>query len=153
MVERISLTLDFSVYNNKYINIDNTIQCEVINDSNFDRVEDTFGLLLSQRFWPSKEQFLRASFGVTASQDGRYAAICYACAVAEGKAEVDIFTDPAYRMKGLGKVVLSAFIDMCINRGLNVNWDCYTNNKPSILLAQYFNFVPAMTYMHAIISK
>lgn len=119
----------------------------------YDLLEEVFALSLGERFWRSKDQFLAQSFGKVLYVDNFPVSICYACAVIDGCAEVDVFTHPEQRGKGFGKYVVGEFINACIDRNLQVGWDCYENNRPSCLLAQYFSFKKVGSYVHAIISR
>jgi GNAT superfamily N-acetyltransferase len=133
--------------------VDNNIHLESITDSNYDVVNELFGLHLGERFWPSKNQFLTLSFGVVAYKHDMPAAICYACAIDENSAEIDVFTDPEFRGQGLGSVAVAAFTDMCNEKRIKPNWDCYTNNLGSMSLAKAAHFKPYNIYTHAIIGK
>lgn len=104
-------------------------------------IDDGFGVV--RRFWRSDADFAASSLAVVAWDGGWPAAICYAAAVADGQAEVDVLTRPEYRGKGLGKSVVLAFTARCRESGLKPVWDCFTNNAGSMALARSCGFVPA----------
>jgi hypothetical protein len=113
---------------------------ESIDRNNFDTINETFGLDLDKRFWSSKKDFMINSFGYAIRINNEYTSICYAAAIANNIAEIDVATKEQYRNKGLGKTVAYMFIRECISKGINPNWDCYTNNIPSTMLAKSLGF-------------
>lgn len=108
--------------------------------SHVDLIEDAFGVV--GQFWRTPDDFARFSYAVIALVDRQAAAICYAAAVAGGKAEIDVLTLPAYRHLGLGKVVVSLFNQRCIAQNVLPLWDCFTNNMASMALCKSAGFVP-----------
>ena len=57
------------------------------------------------------------------------------------KIAIGIHTDEMYRMQGLAKIVVSATIKECFNRGYeSIDWLCVDSNKGSIGLAESFGF-------------
>jgi hypothetical protein len=129
------------------------IRLQNITNVNFDRINKELPLELAGRFWASKEEFLQNSFGVIAFNGDAPVAACYACAIENSVAEVDVFTKAELRNYGLGKVVASRFINMCLKKHILPNWDCYTNNKASLNLAMALGFKTDDIYKHAIITK
>lgn len=105
------------------------------------KADEQFGVV--RRFWRSVDDFITSSLATVAWLDGQPAAICYAAAVADGLAEIDVLTRPEYRDCGLGKRVVLAFGDSCSARGLRPVWDCFTNNAGSMALARSCGFVPS----------
>ena len=101
-------------------------------------VESQFDIV--RRFWRNGEDFVAKAHAVVAWQDAEPAAICYAAAIAEGLAEIDVLTAPAYRRIGLGRQVVLAFNKNCIEQGLQPVWDCFTNNAGSMALCQTSGF-------------
>lgn len=98
---------------------------------------------LTGYFWPDAEAFLAHSMAQVVYADDEPAAICYAAAVADGKAEVDIFTVPEFRGRGYATQAGSAFIEYCAARDIEPLWDCFTNNAGSMRLAGRLGFVPS----------
>lgn len=103
-------------------------------------IEQAFGVV--GRFWRSPADFAGRSNAVLALVDGQPAAICYAAAVAGGKAEIDVLTLPAYRHLGLAKAVVRLFNQRCLTQNVLPLWDCFTNNAASMALCQSLGFVP-----------
>lgn len=108
--------------------------CEV------DLIESAFGVV--SRFWRTPGDFADRSNAVLALWDGQPAALCYAAAVADGKAEIDVLTLPAYRHLGLAKAVVRLFNQRCLAQNVLPVWDCFTNNTASMALCQSAGFVP-----------
>lgn len=105
------------------------------------------GLDIDQRFWRSKQDFLVDGIGVILldARDDPLC-ICYSACVAGRFAEVDIWTDPAHRQRGLGAMTARAFIAACAQRGLTPTWDCFSTNAASFKLAQQLGFVETAAY-------
>ena len=95
------------------------------------------------RFWRTTEDFLARALAVVAWRGGEAASICYAAAVAGGRAEIDVATAPEARRSGLGKAVVTAFAQGCRSAGVTPVWDCFTNNSGSMALARSCGFLPA----------
>ena len=94
------------------------------------------------RFWRTPDNFLRQSNAVLALIEGQAAALCYAAAVAGGRAEIDVLTVPVYRHAGLAKAVVRMFSQRCLEQNVLPLWDCFTNNAASMALCQSTGFVP-----------
>ncbi|MDM0028694.1 GNAT family N-acetyltransferase [Variovorax saccharolyticus] len=108
--------------------------------SNVASIEDAFQVV--SRFWLSPDDWANYSNAVLALVDGQPAALCYAAAIADNKAEIDVLTLPAYRHLGLAKSVVHAFIRRCLAQALQPLWDCFTNNAASMALCRTTGFVP-----------
>jgi RimJ/RimL family protein N-acetyltransferase len=94
------------------------------------------------RFWRTSDDFARRAMAVLALVDGKPSALCYAAAVADGKAEIDVMTLPTHRQLGLGRSVVRAFNRRCAEQSVLPLWDCFTNNASSMALARSAGFVP-----------
>lgn len=95
------------------------------------------------RFWRTAQDFLVRAHAVVAWCRGEAASICYAAAVAGGRAEIDVATASDFRRGGLGKAVVTAFVQKCRSAGVAPVWDCFTNNAGSMALARSCGFRPA----------
>ena len=108
--------------------------------NNASQIEAAFGV--AGRFWRTLEDFVDFSHAVVALMSGQPAAICYAAAVAGGRAETDVLTLSPFRNLGLGKAVTHYFTQSCIARNVMPVWDCFTNNTASMALSQSVGFLP-----------
>lgn len=111
-----------------------------VNADHVDLIEQAFGVV--GRFWRNPVDFVGRSNAVLALMDGQPAAICYAAAVAGGKAEIDVSTLPTYRRLGLARAVVRRFNQRCLAQNVLPLWDCFTNNSASMALCQSNGFVP-----------
>lgn len=111
-----------------------------VDASRVDLVEEAFGVV--GRFWRTPDDFVCHSNAVLALVEGQAAALCYAAAVAGGKAEIDVLTLPVYRHLGLAKAVVLAFNKRCLAQNLLPLWDCFTNNTASMALGHSTGFKP-----------
>jgi len=110
------------------------------NVSHLDMIEAVFGVV--GRFWRTRDDFARQSHAVLALVEGHAAALCYAAAVAGGRAEIDVLTLPAYRHLGLAKAVVCLFSQRCLEQNVLPLWDCFTNNSASMALCKSTGFAP-----------
>lgn len=108
--------------------------------SQVDLIENAFGVV--SRFWRTPGDFAKRSNAVLALVGEQPAALCYAAAVANGKAEIDVLTLPNYRHLGLAKAVVRLFNQRCLAQNVQPLWDCFTNNTASMALCQSAGFVP-----------
>lgn len=110
------------------------------------RQSEYLGVQIHNRFWESPEDFLSNGVGVAVIENGLPVSVCYAAALVDSKAEVDIVTAEAYRRKGLGSRALNAFLDIASRRGINSMWDCFETNTESLEMARKNRFVEKMRY-------
>jgi RimJ/RimL family protein N-acetyltransferase len=104
------------------------------------------GADLESRMWDSAEHFESAGMGVALIADGAPASICYAAALVDGKAEVDIVTAEAHRGQGLGQRALAAFLALADAQKVTALWDCFETNMPSLRLALRNGFIETARY-------
>jgi RimJ/RimL family protein N-acetyltransferase len=105
-----------------------------------------FKLDLDSRFWSSSEDVEENGLGFCLLKDNEVVSICYAAAISDGLAEVDVVTDEAYRGQGLGSLVSRQFIRECLVRGITPTWDCFSYNTNSIRLAERLGFSELVRY-------
>lgn len=121
-------------------NNDGTFLINEIDYLNYDLCEK-FNLSLDSRFWRDRLDFIGRAMGVLATDpQGNPASICYAAAVADNTAEVDILTLEPFRNKGLAKSVLKAFVNQCLRKSIIPNWDCFEDNQASLNTALSLKF-------------
>jgi GNAT superfamily N-acetyltransferase len=116
-------------------------QIEKVTVANVDEVELSFGL--TRRFWPSEIAFVDDANGFVLREEGRLVSICYSAASAFGFDEIDVLTLPEFKRRGFGKSVVITFLQAALARGATPLWDCYTNNLPSMSLAEEIGFRPS----------
>ena len=107
---------------------------------------DELGLDIASRFWSSAADYEGNGFGACVLDGERVAAVCYAAAVVDGLAEVDVATRPDLRGRGLAFVAAQGFVRECLTRSVAPTWDCFVDNAGSMRLAAKLGFVPAQTY-------
>lgn len=107
---------------------------------------EKFGLNLDSRFWSSATDLLEHGLGVCLVKDGQIASICYAAAVVDGVAEVDVATDKDLRAQGLANIVAQEFIRRSLGHGIMPTWDCFLENAGSMRLAEKLGFAEAYRY-------
>lgn len=107
---------------------------------------EKLGVQLATRFWASAEDFAENGLGVCVTEGDEVVSLCYAAAVADGLAEVDVVTLPEYRGRGLAGVVTRQFINECLRRGVAPTWDCFDYNAGSLRLAEGLGFAELYHY-------
>ncbi|NKB70940.1 MAG: GNAT family N-acetyltransferase [Candidatus Latescibacteria bacterium] len=89
-----------------------------------------------QLFWADLDSFLNFGVGFCATLDAALASVCLTGFVADGVHVIDIETLEPYQRRGLGFQVGHAFISHCLESGLEAQWGCMEENKPSSTLAE-----------------
>lgn len=112
-----------------------------VDEGNVSAMETKFGVV--RRFWRSAEDFIRKANGIVVLHRGEPAAICYSAAEADGRTEIDVFTLPEYRGRGLARSAVRRYIERCRERSMQPLWDCFTNNQGSMQLCRSVGFVAA----------
>lgn len=130
----------------KYENLSNLTKKEnnlfLVNELNND-VYKSFELDLNNRYWSNCQEFKIKSLGLV---DKEMKGICYAAAISDGYAEIDIFVKEKYRLNGLAKKLVMCFKNECYSKKIIPVWDCYLNNIGSVKLAEKTNFNKLFEY-------
>ena len=121
--------------------------CELINETSIDAL-NVFNLSLDSRYWDSRTDFINFANGVEVFDQNKLpVSICYAAAIADRKAEIDVFTDPRNRGLGLARLAVGKFINSCIAKKIIPNWDCFVDNTASLNTAESFGFSRIKAYI------
>lgn len=96
--------------------------------------------------WNSVGDFRRAGFGFVAHDSQQIACWCTAECVSDGRCGIGIETVSAYQQQGFATLTASAFVDHCIDTGMTAYWDAWTDNLPSVAVAEKIGFSKAETY-------
>jgi RimJ/RimL family protein N-acetyltransferase len=92
--------------------------------------------------WKSEMHFERDGLGFCVLTQGRIASLCYSIFASGSRREIDILTVKPYKRQGLAKAAASAYIQECLDRGLQPGWDCFKDNHASGQLAEVLGFIP-----------
>lgn len=109
-----------------------------VDAQNVAEMDHSFGVV--ERFWRGRKDFIHQSNAIVALYEGKPAAICYAAALADRRAEIDVLTLPEFRQLGAGKLAVMHFVGRCIEQSLHPLWDCFSNNAGSVQLCQSVGF-------------
>jgi RimJ/RimL family protein N-acetyltransferase len=90
--------------------------------------------------WRSTDDFLESGLGVCLCQGKTPVSTCISLFLADGAAEISIYTNEEYRQRGFAILTADRFIDACLKRGLRPNWECFWDNVPSVRLAENLGF-------------
>lgn len=126
-------------YESVAISEDIDFPVSVIHEEDIPSLEQTFGVV--NRFWRSNSDFLLHSRAVVAKDKSKVLGICYAAALADRHAEIDVATLPEYRQRGIGKALVTKFIGICCQDSIRPSWDCFTNNFGSMALCRTSGFI------------
>jgi GNAT superfamily N-acetyltransferase len=107
---------------------------------------EKLGVEIDSRFWGSANDFVAHGLGVCIMKDGEMVSLCYAAALVDRLAEVDVVTMPEFRSHGLGNLVTQQFIRECLSRGFAPSWDCFGYNIGSMKLADKLGFKEVRRY-------
>lgn len=106
-----------------------------------------FNLDLANKFWNGNEDFVKNALGVfIQDEQNNPVSLCYAAAVADQKAEIDVVTSDQHRGKGLAKSVVATFIENCVSKKIIPNWDCFKENLGSLAIALKLGFIENKLY-------
>ena len=98
---------------------------------------ERIGILAS---WCSMDAFLASGLGYALLHGNEIACACTSVFASHDQMEVDIHTEEKYQRRGFAKLIASVFIEECLRRGKQPNWECFWENEPSIALAQKLGF-------------
>jgi RimJ/RimL family protein N-acetyltransferase len=107
-----------------------------------------FGEVVSEieSCWESIGDFRHRGFGYVAHDATSIACWCTAEYVSDRHCGTGIETVPAYRGRGLATLTADAFAEAAAGRGLTAYWDAWTDNLPSIAVAEKVGFRRVATY-------
>ncbi len=111
-----------------------------VSNNNIDEIDEVFKIV--GLFWNTKVDFIKHSKAHILYVNSKPVSICYAAALANQCAEIDILTHVDYRKKGYASIAAKAFILSCLQRGITPLWDCFTNNVGSMVLCSALGFIP-----------
>ena len=94
----------------------------------------------SRSYWKSAAAFEQHGIGFCALHEDAIVGMCYTAFAWRGHHDIDILTTKSHRCKGLATLMARAFIDHCLKHDLIPNWDCWTDNRPSVVLAAKLGF-------------
>lgn len=93
------------------------------------------------KIWGGIDAFLAGGFGYAILNDGAVVSNCRSWSVIDGVAAIQVSTRGAFRERGLGCIVCSAFVEDCRSRGLQPEYSCVEENSASYSLASKLGFV------------
>lgn len=90
--------------------------------------------------WVGYDNYIREGFGFCTLVNGEIASICYAASVSSRQANIDVETTEAFRKRGFATLTCAAFIEHCLDLGLQPTWDADGGNAGSLALARKLGF-------------
>ncbi len=96
--------------------------------------------------WFSSEAFLANGLGIALFAGDEIASLCVSVFASRERMEMDIHTEEKHQRKGFAALAASAFIEECLRRGKQPNWECFWENKASTALAEKLGFQAEADY-------
>ncbi|MBN1287032.1 MAG: GNAT family N-acetyltransferase [Anaerolineae bacterium] len=96
--------------------------------------------------WRSPERFLAKGVGFCLCKDDNTAVCACLSISADRRQEISIGAHPDYRRRGFATLTGAAFIAHCIEHDQTPVWECWTENVPSVKLAEKLGFKPTGDY-------
>ncbi|MBU7011714.1 MAG: GNAT family N-acetyltransferase [Theionarchaea archaeon] len=93
-----------------------------------------------ESMWNSLDDFLSNGFGFCAVYNGEIVCWCTAEYVSDTQCGIGIETLKKYQNKGFATVTASALVEHCISKGIVPHWDSWSDNLPSVRVAEKVGF-------------
>jgi len=90
--------------------------------------------------WASMDAFLQNGLGFVLLDGDEIASACHSVFASRTHHEIDVHTAEKYQRRGFALLVASAFIEACLARGQQPNWECFWENDASTALAGKLGF-------------
>lgn len=100
------------------------------------------GYIVPKFSWSNTTSFLEQGVGFCVVVEGKVVSIAFSWFIGNGKVEIGVNTLPAFRKKGLARIVSQQMISYCIEHGLEPVWSCVKENISSQRLALSLGFEP-----------
>jgi GNAT superfamily N-acetyltransferase len=94
-----------------------------------------------EEMWGTHENFLAKGISYCVVHESEVVSWCNCDCVAGARIDVGIFTQPAYRRRGLGTAAVAATVEKCLEQGYKaVGWHCNADNIGSWKTAERVGF-------------
>jgi RimJ/RimL family protein N-acetyltransferase len=113
------------------------VTTDLLEKSNIKHIPDIKEI---EECWPSIDKFFEIGFGFCLYNEETVAGWCLGEYFSSEKCGVGIETYPEYQNKGYATLLASALIRHGQKRGLNIYWDSWKDNVPSIRVAEKMGF-------------
>jgi len=98
------------------------------------------------QFWGNVDAFLNTGSGYVLVDGGEIASLCFSGFVAGNTHVIDIETEVSQLRKGYAEMVAREFVVECIEKQLQLHWDCMAENIASSRLAEKLGFTQNRVY-------
>jgi RimJ/RimL family protein N-acetyltransferase len=106
----------------------------------------TFLIAEIQQCWPSVERFLANGFGFCLVRGDEVVCWCTAEYKSGSRCGAGVETIKTYQRHGFATLTAAAFVEYCASHSLEIYWDAWANNAPSIRVAEKVGFTRAADY-------
>ena len=90
--------------------------------------------------WASIDAFLANGLGLALLDRDEIASTCISVFASRERLEIDVHTTEKYQRRGFARLTASAFIEECLRRSQQPNWECFWENEASTKLAGRLGF-------------
>jgi RimJ/RimL family protein N-acetyltransferase len=157
LIEKVQLRQDFNCKIRDRMRMNRVKPYKVLDTNTFDFTAKTihdidineltvFNLEFIEKFWTSKDSFLKDGFGWVIYDQNKPVSIFYTLCVVNKNSETDILTLPEYRGKGLASIAGNLILNTLEERDINMDWDVFEDNIPSVRIGEKFGFSPYFRY-------
>jgi RimJ/RimL family protein N-acetyltransferase len=96
--------------------------------------------------WASVDDFLANGVGFALLDGQEIASVCVSIFASRHGVEIDVHTAEKYQRRGFASITASAWIEECLRRGKQPNWECFWENEASTALANQLGFTAEPDY-------
>lgn len=90
--------------------------------------------------WDSVRHFVEKGFGFCVTSEEEIVCWCTAEYVSSGKCGIGVETVEKHRTRGFATLATKNFVQHCLEKGITPHWDCWTDNVPSVKVAEKIGF-------------
>ena len=99
-----------------------------------------------ESMWNSLDDFFANGFGFCSVYHDEIVCWCTAEYVSDTMCGIGIETVRKYQNQGYATVTTSAFVEHCISMNITPHWDCWSDNIPSVKVAEKVGFTNLLQY-------
>lgn len=121
------------------------INRQLLSNTDSGNLDEVIGEIRSS--WPSIDRFFEHAFGYCALRnESEIVCWCTGEYVSGRQIGIGIETVGTWRRKELATLTASAFAEQCLATGIEVHWDCWADNFPSVRVAEKVGFRKVLDY-------
>lgn len=119
---------------------------EELLNSNLNNIEMIIEEVLGTATYDDMSDFCRNGIGYTFIDENKICAFCTSEYQSKNSLAIGIAVDENHRRQGIATKMTNAFLKKAVERDLNVFWECWKNNAPSVQTAMKCGFEKVADY-------